>query len=208
MAAWSTIPCVKVQGNEVIKSFFMSETLITQRVWLLLMATNSSKFTDQYFLNAGIAAYPRADAPVENLSFELVEIFLRELRKRTFNPSWRLPTVEEWEYAARGGNKNEGYQYPGSDNLYDVAWYAKNSYRPVPVGKKLPNELGLYDMLGNVWELTSSTKVEDRYNFVAIKGGSYENTELSIEKTSWIWPKTYSDNIGFRVIRDVHPLDL
>ncbi|MFX1411876.1 MAG: formylglycine-generating enzyme family protein, partial [Promethearchaeota archaeon] len=66
---------------------------------------------------------------------------------------YRLPTEVEWEYAARGGQKSQGYTYAGSDNLDDVAWYADNSGGQLrPVGQKQPNELGLYDMSGNTWE--------------------------------------------------------
>ena len=74
---------------------------------------------------------------------------MNEMTGRRF----RLPTEAEWEFAARGGNKSGNYRYAGSDNLDDVAWYDVNSVNePHPVATKIANELGLYDMLGNLWE--------------------------------------------------------
>jgi formylglycine-generating enzyme required for sulfatase activity len=92
-----------------------------------------------------------------------------------------LPTESEWEYAARGGNKSRGYKYSGSNSLGDVAWYDGNSgNKPHPVASKSPNELGIYDMTGNVWEWTSDIWCDD-YNSSRVgshrvyRGGSWSD---------------------------------
>ena len=92
------------------------------------------------------------DYPVEMVSWEDCQEFIRKLNDRT-GLTFRLPTEAEWEYAARGGRKRRGYKYSGSNSIGDVAWYIDNSgYETHPVGRKSPNELGLYDMSGNVYE--------------------------------------------------------
>ena len=91
--------------------------------------------------------------PVETVSWEDCQRFIEWLNNRT-GLRFRLPTEAEWEYAARGGRKSRGYKYSGTTyDLESVAWYDGNSGNEThPVGRKSPNELGLYDMSGNVWE--------------------------------------------------------
>ena len=96
------------------------------------------------------SGYPQR--PVEQVSWNDCQEFITKLNQLT-GKNFRLPTEAEWEYAARGGNKSQGYKYSGSDNIDDVAWYKSNSSsRTHDVKTKAPNELGIYDMSGNVHE--------------------------------------------------------
>ena len=122
-----------------LSSFSIGKYEVTQEEWQAVMGSNPSNFKG-------------AKRPVESVSWEDCQEFIRKLNALT-GKQFRLPTEAEWEYAARGGNRSQGYKYAGSDNLGSVAWFIANSSSQThDVGQKSPNELGLYDMSGNVWE--------------------------------------------------------
>ena len=122
-----------------LSSFYMCRVEVTQALWEAVMGSNPS-------------ASQGWNRPVEMVSWDDCSKFINRLNEMT-GITFRLPTEAEWEYAARGGNRSGHYMYAGSDELDKVAWYKENSEEAThPVGGKQPNELGLYDMSGNVWE--------------------------------------------------------
>ncbi|MCX6278119.1 MAG: SUMF1/EgtB/PvdO family nonheme iron enzyme [Bacteroidetes bacterium] len=125
-----------------LNNFYIGKTEVTQKQWREVMGSDPPELN-----NKGCD-----QCPVEGVSWIDVQDFITKLNRKT-NKTYRLPTEAEWEYAARGGNKSRGYAYSGSTNVGDVAWYSENSGLIThPVGQKEPNELGIYDMTGNVWE--------------------------------------------------------
>ena len=134
-----------------LSSFWISKYLVTQQLWEAVMGTSATLSNPSYFKGSNL--------PVERVSWDDAVEFCHRLSSLT-GKNYRLPTEAQWEYAARGGHKSSfdkggqgGFKYAGSNNLNEVAWYGGNSSNKThPVGQKLPNELGLYDMSGNVWE--------------------------------------------------------
>ena len=126
-----------------LSNYSIGETEVTQALWQAVMGSNPSYFTGDL------------QRPVEYVRWNECQGFISKLNELT-GESFRLPTEAEWEYAARGGNLSQGYKYSGSNTIGDVAWYDGNSSSKThPVKTKQPNELGIYDMSGNVWEWCS-----------------------------------------------------
>ena len=122
-----------------LSTYSIGETEVTQALWKAVMGNKPSKFKGD-------------NLPVELVSWDDCQTFISKLNTAT-GKRFRLPTEAEWEYAARGGSKSRGYKYSGSNTIGDVAWYGSNSgSKTHNVKTKQPNELGLYDMTGNVWE--------------------------------------------------------
>lgn len=151
-------PSVGEKPAHIVKltnDYYLGETEVTQGLWRAVMGLLSfPMLVRARKTNLGILDIEIFDnIPVTDVSWDDCQEFIRRLNVLT-GCSFRLPTEAEWEYAARGGCHSCGYQYAGSDNLDDVAWYGGTAYTvlPRPVKYKLPNELGLYDMSGNVWE--------------------------------------------------------
>ena len=132
----------KPTHSVTLSDYYIGETEVTQALWKAVMGSNPSYFEGD-------------NLPVEQVSYNDVKEFITKLNQKT-GKTFRLPTEAEWEYAARGGKKSKGYKYSGSNNIDDVAWYYENSNNKThPVKTKRPNELGIYDMSGNVWEWCS-----------------------------------------------------
>ena len=185
-----------------LSSYRIGETEVTQALWVAVMGNNPSHYTGD------------TNRPVESVSWNDCQEFITQLNQMT-GMTFRLPTEAEWEFAARGGNMSHGYMYSGSNTLDNVAWNSNNNSTNTtqPVGQKSPNELGLYDMSGSVWEWcndyydvysanaqtnpTGPTSGSDR----VARGGAFFNSEGG----NRVWFRNHSsadlvaEGLGFRL---------
>ena len=155
-----------------LSGYYIGKYEVTQALWESVMGTNPSRFKGP-------------DLPVENVSWNDVQEFIRKLNTLT-GKSYRLPTEAEWEYAARGGNKSQGYKYSGSNDVGSVAWYYNNSGGTThPVGTKAANELGIHDMSGNVWEWCQDWNGEYSIEPQTNPKGPYYGSNRVLRGGSW-----------------------
>ena len=191
----------KTIHNVTLSSYYIGETQVAQALWKAVMGNNPSYFKGD-------------NLPVENVSWDDCQKFISKLNSLT-GQNFRLPTEAEWEFAARGGNNSNHYQYSGSNELGDVAWYAGNSGdKTHVVATKQPNELGLYDMSGNVWELcsdwygnySSSSQTNptgpNSGSFRVIRGGNrlYDARCCRSSHRGNDWSDHGSDDLGLRLV--------
>ncbi len=192
----------KPMHKVTLSDYYIGETVVTQNLWKAVMGNNPSRFTGD------------GNLPVERVSWDDAQEFIAKLNRLT-GKVFRLPTEAEWEYAARGGRKCKGYKYSGSNNIDEVAWYYYNSGgKTHSVKGKKANELGLYDMSGNVWEWCN-----DRYgnysgdaqnnpqgpitgSYRVYRGGCWNNNAKGCHVSNrYSYSPSYRyGNLGFRVV--------
>ncbi len=187
------------------KDYYMGETQVTQALWQAVMGKNPSWF-------------PGNDQrPVECVSWNDCQDFIEQLNRIT-GEHFRLPTEAEWEFAARGGNESKGCRYAGSNDLDEVAWYDEECGKGSthPVAGKQPNELGLYDMSGNVYEWCADWYEEDYYQtspevdpqgpasvpFRVLRGGSWDGDAwfCRLSHRDWNDPVNGGYGCGLRLL--------
>ena len=164
----------KPQHSVTLSGFYIGKCEVTQELWQTVMGNNPSRFKDG------------AHLPVEQVSWNDCQVFIRKLNQLT-GKNFRLPTEAEWEYAARGGRQSNGYLYSGYYSLGDVAWcYEYSNDHTHPVGMKLPNELELYDLCGNVSEWCQDWYSNYNSNSQTDPNGPISGTYRVFRGGSWV----------------------
>jgi len=198
-----------VHTIRLTRPFYLAKYPVTQAQWEAVMGKNPSRFTGEFQMGA----------PVEQVSWDEIQDFLRKLNEKERNGPYRLPTEAEWEYAARAGTTTTYCFGNGPEQLKEYAWYKDNSERTThPVGQLKANAWGLYDVHGNVWEWVQDGFAEDYYkhspsedptgpgtgSHCVLRGGSW-SSDAALARVSfrdWYPPGYHSRNfIGFRCAR-------
>jgi formylglycine-generating enzyme required for sulfatase activity len=188
-----------------LRDYYIGQTEVTQAQWQAVMGDNPAQFKGC------------GDCPVENVSWNDIQDFLKKLNARG-GGKYRLPSESEWEYAARGGAQSSDYTYAGSNDAKQVAWFETNAgSKTHPVKGKGPNKLGLYDMSGNVYEWCADC-YHDNYkghptdgtawtsgscNRRVLRGGSWYviNRNVRVSNRYFITPDLRYSDFGFRLAR-------
>ena len=162
------------------QNYWMSETTITEAQWFEIYGEGET-----------------SQRPKVKVTFYEAENFCDNLSVMFPKYNFRLPTSDEWEYCAKGG---EDFIYAGSDNLDEVGWYSGNAEELMPVGLLKPNKYGLYDMSGNVWEWTSTESGSSR----VLRGGFWDDVAFRcrVAYRSYYSPDYSSNYLGFRVVAE------
>ena len=184
----------------IVNDFHLAKYEVTQADWIEVMGDNPNKPANC------------KECPVSQISWNDIQEFIEKANKK-FDQNYRLPAEEEWEFAARGGLNSEDYTYSGSNVATEVAWYAKNSDgSPHPVGLLKPNELGIYDMSGNIWEWCSNTKrpypcdtinAELKFESKVLRGGTFGNRveSVRVRDRNGRNPSMRLKTLGFRLAK-------
>ena len=193
----------------VVKTFYIAKTETTVAQWKVFCLATGRKMPEAPWF--GLID----DHPIVNVSWDNAIAYCQWLKEKT-GKHYRLPTEAEWEFAARGGIKSKGTLFSGSQTPDSVAWLQSKSNGPMAVAKKLPNELGLYDMTGNVWEWCSDWYDANHYAaspkqnptgpasgmFYSLRGGAWDQGPRSNRVTyrNALSPSSRNHNKGFRVV--------
>ncbi|MGH1370424.1 MAG: formylglycine-generating enzyme family protein [Cellvibrionaceae bacterium] len=194
-----------------LSDFYIGKTEVTQALFERVMGWNFSY-------------YACSNCPVNNISWMNVQLFMKRLNEAT-GLKFRLPSEAQWEYAAKGGQKSKGYLYSGSNDIDQVAWFSENAKRKShPVATKAANELGLYDMTGNLWEFCQDDLSRKAYqldrgldpilvtnsdpkavSMKVVRGGGYEFSadESQVFTRDGMTNNVRMPDVGFRL---VHPV--
>ncbi len=194
-----------------VSPFAIGKYEVTQRQWKAVMLDNPSRFNWSDVL------------PVENVSWEMARDFIKRLNARGSGGTWRLPTEAEWEYAARAGSRSRYSFGDDASQLHNYAWFWDNSdygmqaKQTHPVGRLRPNEFGLYDIHGNVWEWCSDWYGESYYkqsaatdpqgpstgSYRVFRGGGWNINAVGCRSAirNWYAPGSRDDDLGFRLVR-------
>ncbi|MCX6232144.1 MAG: SUMF1/EgtB/PvdO family nonheme iron enzyme [Bacteroidetes bacterium] len=196
------LSCQNTKKIITVSGFYIGIYVVTQNQWQEIMGKNP-EFDEE-----------NSECPIINICLDEIRDFLSKLNQKT-GKNYRLPNNTEWEYAAKGGNQSHSYIYSGSNNLEEVGWFNNNSTSQVnPVGRKKPNELGLFDMSGNVWELCNDNYNNERqysYNPLesiyeaerVLRGGSWKSNISNCRNTHHISitnESIRSSDVGIRLV--------